>query len=240
MGTISSEFKGLPMSDLIGGPLLAACDAEVMLANATADFIERIGFEPPTEGQPVGAPRTASFRFTRPTPAIAEIPEVIGQAAIQHQDAVPATNTQAAQAEVPAQDEVLPQAAVAGVPAGTETVALDVPLLAIVPIPALSIKGVDIVFDMEVKSSASTRSSTDEAASLAVEASARWAAVKVKVNIQGSIATHKENTSSTDTSAKYHVEVHASDTGMPEGLRRVLDIMNSAIVPVPVPVPLTQ
>lgn len=215
MGTIAAEFKGLPMADLIGGPLTAACDAQVRLANATADFIKVVGFQPPPAEDPnatpaipapgpddVGPIRNVSFTFTRPTPAIAANP-----------DASPPTDA---------------------VPVGTETVDLKVPLLAIVTIPALSIKTVDIVFDMEVKSSSSSKSSTDEALSAKVDASAKWGAVRVAVSIQGSVATHKENTRSTDNSAKYHVEVQASDVGMPEGLRRVLDIMNSAIVPVPV------
>ena len=34
-----------------------------------------------------------------------------------------------------------------------------------------------------------------------------------------------------DNSAKYHVAVHAEDRGMPEGLARVMDIMQSAIAP---------
>jgi hypothetical protein len=202
MATVASEFKGLEIIDLIAGPLTAACDAQLRLANATADFIKVIGFQPPdpadfdADPEAVGATRTVSFKFTRPTPVL------------------PATEP----------------------PTTTiETVDLTVPLLACVAIPALSIKNVDIVFDMEVKSSSSEKSSRDEALSASLDASAKWGAVKVAVHIQGSIATHKENTRSTDNSAKYHVEVHAADVGMPEGLKRVLDIMNSAIVPVPQP-----
>lgn len=43
---ISSQFPGLPMQDLIGGPLKAACDAQIMLAQATSDYIETVGFLP--------------------------------------------------------------------------------------------------------------------------------------------------------------------------------------------------
>jgi hypothetical protein len=45
------------------------------------------------------------------------------------------------------------------------------------------------------------------------------------------VATHKENTRSSDNSAKYHVAVHAEDKGMPEGLARVMDILQTACVP---------
>lgn len=180
-----------------------------------------VGFQPPTaaalaaDPDAVGDTRTVSFSFTRPTPAKLAIP------------AIPAV---AATATAPAVDAV---PAVPAVPAGTETVSLVIPVLAIVNPPTLSIKTVSIIFDMEVKSSSSSKSSTDEALSASVDASAKWGAVKVAVHIQGSVATHKENTRSTDNSAKYHVELEAADPGPTEGLRRVLDIMNSAIVPVP-------
>lgn len=239
MGTIASEFKGLPMSDLIGGPLTAACDAQLRLANATADFIKVIGFLPPSAAEltanpdAVGATRTASFKFTRPIPKVATASQLAAVATAQA--ALDADTTSPHPAALTAALTTA-EAAVAAATAGNiiESVALDVPLLAIVNIPALSVKSVDIIFDMEVKSSSSTKSSKDEALSASVDASAKWGAVKVAVHIQGSVASHQENTRSTDNSAKYHVEVHALDAGMPEGLRRVLDIMNSAIVPVKV------
>lgn len=195
------------MADLIGGPLTAACDAQVKLANATADFIKVVGFQPPITSpagpDDVGAIRTASFTFSRPV----QVPAVYNTAT--------------------------PPVLVTPATTSTEQVNLTVPLLALVQIPALSIKTVDVVFDMEVRSSSSSKSSTDESLSVKADASAKWGVARASISIQGSVATHKENTRSTDNSAKYHVEVQASDTGMPEGLRRVLDIMNSAIVPVP-------
>jgi hypothetical protein len=214
MGTIAAEFKGLPMADLIGGPLAAACDAEVRLADATARFIQLVGFQPPPPANPnatpnpipapgpddVGPIRNVSFTFTRPV-------------------------------QVPANPNATPPTLAT---TSTETVNLTVPFLAMVKVPALSIDTVDIVFDMEVKSSSSSKSDSDESLSAKVDASAKWGAVRVAVSIQGTVSTHKENTRSTDNSAKYHVEVHASDKGMPEGLSRMLDILQSAIVPVPV------
>jgi hypothetical protein len=45
--SIADQFRGLPMGDLIGAPLIAAADAQVRLANATANFIQQVGFLPP-------------------------------------------------------------------------------------------------------------------------------------------------------------------------------------------------
>jgi len=57
---------------LLGAPLYALIEAETYAANATADFIERVGFEPPpTEGDEPSAPghlgklRTLTFRQER-------------------------------------------------------------------------------------------------------------------------------------------------------------------------------
>jgi hypothetical protein len=200
---MGDQFKGLPMGDLIGGPLMAACDAQVKLARATSDFIKVVGFKPKQitggGGNPpapagelwdVGDVQTAKFRFSRPS-------------------AVPNANGQTAQ----------------------EDVSIEVPLLSIVKIPSLGIKTVDVVFDMEVKNSETQKESFDAQASLSAEASVGYGPFSLKVNISGSVSSHKENTRQTDQSAKYHVEVHAEDSGMPEGLARVLDIMNSAVAP---------
>lgn len=187
---MASQFKGLPMAELIGSPLTAACDAQVRLAVATSDFIKTIGFFPPSadsKGDPnaVGGVRLAKFGFSRNTAD------------------------------------------------GKEDVMLDVPLLAIVKVPTLSITRVDITFDMEVKSSSASKESEDKSGKFSADASVGWGPFSLKVHVEGSVATHKENTRSSDNSAKYHVEVHAEDKGMPEGLARVLDIMSQAITPPP-------
>lgn len=203
---ISSQFKGLPMSDLIGGPLTAACDSQIKLAQATASFIRSVGFLPPAAGDTdpnaVGATRTALFRFKRP---------------VDNLD--PATK--------------------AAQPFAEEEVELEVPLLAIVKVPNLSIQKVDINFEMEVKSSFSAKESSDYSAAMQAEMKVGWGIFSAKVNIQGSVASHKENARSSDNSAKYTVSVLAADTGMPEGLARVMDILQTATAPrkVSAPVP---
>jgi hypothetical protein len=194
---MSSQFKGLPMQDLIGGPLSAACEAQIKLANATADFIKLIGFLPPAAGgkdpNAVGATRTALFRFKRPVDN--------------------------------------PQPGPNGSPIAEEEVESEVPLLAIVKVPNLSITKVDVNFEMEVKSSYTEKSSSAMSASASLDASINWGIFSAKVHVQGSVATHKENARTSDNSAKYTVAVHAEDGGMPEGLARVLDILQTACAP---------
>jgi len=205
---MAASFSGLPMGDLIGGPLNASCEAQVRLAMATADFIKVIGFNAPTDPKDPysGKTRTALFSFKRPVQVAPAIPAVLNDDGTE---------------KTPAKAAVIKN----------EEVEIEVPVLAIVKIPALSITQVDVTFDMEVKSSESSKSSTDTSGSLEAEATFGWGPVKGRVAIKGSVASHKENTRSSDNSAKYHVEVHAKDTGMPEGLSRVLDILAQAVAP---------
>lgn len=175
---ISDQFKGLDMKNLIGGPLSAAADASVVLANSTADFINKVGFD--TDGKT----RTVKFGYHQTS---------------QNDDGT--TN----------QDEMN----------------VDVPILAITPIPNLQIDDVDILFDMEVKETSKTESSND----LSASGSASLGFLGFKMSVSGSVSSHSSNTRSSDNSAKYHVEVTASNHGTPEGLARVLDMMAANISP---------
>lgn len=217
---MAASFSGLPMGDLIGGPLNASCDAQVRLAMATVDFIKTVGFEPPpapaSPGNPMdpwsGKPRTATFKFKRPVIVNPAVPPVPAERNPDGTEKTPAKSGQAAVIHM-------------------EEVELDVPVLAIVKIPSLSITTVDITFDMEVKSAESSKESSDKSGSVEAQAKFGWGLWGGSVTIKGSVATHKENTRSSDNSAKYHVEVHAKDGGMPEGLARVLDILQQSIAP---------
>lgn len=43
---VQEKFQGLDMKSLIEGPLIATREAEMMLAPATKDFIEKVGLAP--------------------------------------------------------------------------------------------------------------------------------------------------------------------------------------------------
>lgn len=188
---MADQFSGLDMSALIGGPLKAACEAQMMLASSTAEFIENIGLEAPDE-KGVRKVRTTAFSFTRTSEPTAE-----------------------------------------GV-SSTEEVSMCVPFLSIVKIPTLMVDAVNITFDMEVKSSFSSENSSDKSGTLDADAGLKIGPFSMNVKIKGSISCHESNTRKSDNSAKYHVEVSAKDSGMPEGLARMLDILATASAPVSV------
>lgn len=178
---MEEQFAGLPMGNLIGGPLKAAVDSQTMLAKSTAEFITTVGFDDTKV-------RTVLFEYKK-TEADAD-----------------------------------------GKP-NDKDMELTVPLLAVVPIPNLQIDFVNITFDMEVKSAESDKSSTDKEGSVSATAKGGWGPFSASVTVSGKVATHRENTRSSDNSAKYHVEVNASNHGYPEGLARVMDIIAGAVTP---------
>lgn len=188
--SMADQFKGLPIEVLIGKPLEAACDSQIMLANSTAKFIEDVGFY---EENGVSKTRLADFSFDKNI--------VTGKDALGH--------------------DIYDK----------QNVKMQVPMLAIVNIPSLQVQTVDVTFDMEVKSSESLNASASEKASLRGGGSIGYGIFSVHVSVSGSISSHQEFTRKSDNSAKYHISVHAEQSGTPEGLSRVLDIIAAAVAP---------
>lgn len=176
---IAEQFAGLQMDQLIGAPLRAAADASTHLANSTAEFINRVGFDED------GKLRTVAFGYQKRS---------------VNEDGT----------------------------SNLDEMQVAVPMLSIVPIPNLQIDEVNVLFDMEVKQSEREESGMDLGAS--ISGSANFGICKVSVT--GSISAHQSNTRSSDNSAKYHVDVRATNHGTPEGLARILDIMAANVAPV--------
>ena len=175
---IAEQFAGLQMDQLIGAPLRAAADASTLLANSTADFINRVGFD--REGKV----RNVAFGYQKRS----------------------------------ANDDGT---------SNLDELVVNVPMLAIVPIPNLQVDEVNILFDMEVKQSEKQESSLD----IGAKVSGSLNLGVFKVNVTGSVSAHQSNTRSSDNSAKYHVDVRATNHGTPEGLARVLDMMAANVAP---------
>ncbi|MFX3625333.1 MAG: DUF2589 domain-containing protein [Ectobacillus sp.] len=175
------------MDELIGSPLKAACNAQIMLAQSTLEFIENVAFVKSGNETKI---RMVEFSYE--------------------------SNESIAEGE------------------GKKEVKLNVPFISIVSTPNLLIDKINITFDMEVKSATVDKGSTSTEAGGSGSVKAGFGPFSAKVNFYGKVASHKENVRQTDKSAKYHVEVSASQAGTPEGLSRMLDMLNNVIVPQPV------
>ena len=188
---MSGQFRGLPMKDLIGGPLQAASDAQTLLATATANFIKDVGFVDGDEKELTA--RTVDFTFKRPSTPNA----LTGKSHM-------------------------------------ETVDLEVPLLALINTPSLAVKETEINFTMSVTSSDTQEKDNSKTGELTGGGGLSIGPFQVKVNVHGQISAHSKHTRHSDNSAKYDVRVLARADGPPEGLMKVLDMLQTAIAPIPV------
>ena len=110
-----------------------------------------------------------------------------------------------------------------------------VPMLPLVPLPSLAITKADINFTMEVKQSTSEKSSVDTESSVEAQASGGFWGMKYSIKVAGKVATHKENTRSTDNSAKYEVAVHAEQLPPTEGMLKLSDYLTEMLEPIAIP-----
>lgn len=101
------------------------------------------------------------------------------------------------------------------------------PFLELVPLPSLLIDDVNIDFQMEATDALTSK--TSENADLSTNMTSKW--FGTSVSVQGKVGTSRENTRSTDQTAKYQVSVSASQQQQTEGLSKLMDIMASCIEP---------
>lgn len=176
---VAGYFNDLPMSQLIGAPLSAVCQAQQELAAASYEYMTKIGFE----NQDFSKPILLKFDLERPV----ETPDSIQ----------------------------------------TNTITVQAPFLGLVPIPSLLIDDTTIDFQMEVTSSAQTKTNT------AAEASVKggWSGWGASVEVQGKVSSSRESTRETNQTAKYQVHVGASQQKPTEGLSKLMDILATCTAP---------
>lgn len=182
MADVASNFKGLPMAELIGAPLQAVCQSQVQLASASWQFMKTIAFE--DDGTTA---RLLKFDLERP---------VESEAGIQ----VNKVNVQA-------------------------------PFIGLVPIPALLIDDVTIDFQMEITDVASSKDTSTSEGSIDASYKSFWG---LSVQVHGKVSSSRENTRSTNQTAKYQVHVGARQQPPTEGLSKLMDIMASCTAPLSV------
>jgi len=115
---------------------------------------------------------------------------------------------------------------------GDKDLDLQVPLLAIVPIPFLRIENMDIHFKASLSQSMETKDTTSSSfgASVTAGVSSSWF---VKANVSSTVSSKKDSSSSRDS--RYAVEytmdinVHAVQDDVPGGLGKVLNLLNESI-----------
>jgi hypothetical protein len=110
-----------------------------------------------------------------------------------------------------------------------------VPMLPLVPLPSLAITSADIEFAMEVKTSEASKDTTATENSYEASAGGKWWGMSFNAKVAGKVATNKENTRSTDNSAKYNVKVHAEQLPATEGMLKLSDYLTQMLEPSLIP-----
>lgn len=109
------------------------------------------------------------------------------------------------------------------------------PFLGLVPIPSLLIEDVNIDFQMEVTDTATSKENSASETSVDSSASFNFGWFgKGSVNVHGKVSSARENTRSTNQTAKYQVRVVARQQQPTEGLSKLMDVMAACIEPIKV------
>jgi len=102
------------------------------------------------------------------------------------------------------------------------------PFIGLAPIPSLLIDRINVDFQIEVTDTNVNKSNSTAEATSSI--SGGWFCTKV--NIAGKVSTSRENTRTTNQTAKYQVNVTATQQPPTEGLSKLMDIMASCIEPI--------
>jgi len=107
------------------------------------------------------------------------------------------------------------------------------PFLGLVPIPSLLIDDVSIDFQMEVNAATTSKENSAKEAELNAKVDFKVGVfAKGSIDIHGKVSSSRENTRSTNQTAKYQVRVTARQQPPTEGLSKLMDIMASCTAPI--------
>jgi hypothetical protein len=113
----------------------------------------------------------------------------------------------------------------------TRSVNVDVPLLAMVPVPHLRIDSLTVNFKYEISQVVAEKKSFDGSADASLD-TAGFLSNFIKASIKGSVASRSSTESTLNRSGSLDVTVHASEAPIPEGLARILSLL-AHVVPDP-------
>lgn len=112
------------------------------------------------------------------------------------------------------------------------------PFLGLVPLPSLLVDDVQIDFQMEVTTTEMSKETSNNEASMNASSNFKFGRfVSGSVSVNGKVSSSRENTRSTNQTAKYQVHVSARQQQPTEGLSKLMDIMASCVEPLKLDTP---
>lgn len=193
--SMGQQFSGLPMKDLIGAPLVAAAQANNMMAMTQTQFLLDTCFDVKHVGEDeVYKPIMVNMTLTRPV-----------------------INADGTKAESVKTD-------------------FNLPLLTLIPLNSLAVDEVDVLFEMEVKSSFVIQEKENSKGQSSL--SQKIASSTVSAELSGSVAATSKLVSSAESdykksnSAKYEIKTHAAKIPLPIGVTTVIEAFTQSIAPI--------
>lgn len=106
------------------------------------------------------------------------------------------------------------------------------PFLGLVPLPSLLVEDVQIDFQMEVTTTETSKETSSSETTVNASSNFKFGCfAKGSVSVNGKVSSSRENTRSTNQTAKYQVHVSARQQRPTEGLSKLMDIMASCVEP---------
>ncbi len=109
-----------------------------------------------------------------------------------------------------------------------QDITVQAPFIGLVPLPNLLIDDVQVDFQMEVTA---TETSTEKSSTEGTSSANCFGGCSV--NVGGKVSSSRENTRSTNQTARYQVDESARQQRQTEGLSKLKDIMASCVEPLP-------
>ena len=110
----------------------------------------------------------------------------------------------------------------------TQPMQVEAPLLSLVPVPAFTMDEANVHFTMEVKDTVLPKDTTQAERGAEISGSS-WGA---HLNVSGKVSTIRENTRTTDKSAKYEISARAIQQPPAEGMAKLTRLFASIVEPI--------
>lgn len=105
---------------------------------------------------------------------------------------------------------------------------VEAPLLSLVPVPAFTMDKANVHFIMEVKDNVMTKDVSQGEKGTEIGGSS-WG---FHLNVNGKVSTTRENTRSTDKTAKYEISARAIQQPPAEGMAKLTSLLASIVEPI--------
>ena len=109
-----------------------------------------------------------------------------------------------------------------------QDVTVQAPFIGLVPLPNLLIDDVQVDFQMEVTATETSTEKSSTEGSSSTNSFGGWS-----VNVGGKVSSSRENTRSTNQTARYQVDESNRQQRQTEGLSKLKDILASCVEPLP-------